>query len=377
MYAYTNQEYFEKKALKLIKTNVPKTKQGDYLKHQNDFAAILYADYSMQQVFEMYKKANLFDNTIFIIIGDHSLKFMNENPRLEKFHVPLLIYSSLLKRTNESRSLVCQKDIPSALQALLINTFNLELPRFSISQSNNLDTLPDFSFKNNDFVMMYTNKRLTSYIENNILLSDDILFKIGDKLNINRITDEANLTRLQTKMSLYKQVNNYICSTNKYLPMSIINEFSSLKYQLNEFHNFTFFTPKQLEKYKISIKNYFSKPKSIEILNSKFISLLDSQTLDLTKRVRLIIKVKIYSPSDYIPNLVVTLSEKGKKIENKTFYIDKNIDNLKETSKDGWKSLEIGYWIEKGTNKTIGAYLFNTEKQHLYLDDLQIEIRTF
>ena len=376
-YAYTNQKGFEKKALKFIESNVNPTDRSDYLKHQKDFAAILYADYSMQQVFEMYKKANLFDNTIFIIVGDHSLKFMNDNPRLEKFHIPLLIYSPLLDRSKYCKSLVCQKDVPSALQALLKNKYNLKLPSFSISQTNNLDTLTKFSYTNTDFAMMYSNKRLTTYIENNVMLSDNILFKISDKLNIKRINDETNLVKLQDKLKYYKQINNYVCANNKYLPKSIIDEFSVVNYQKNDFFNFTFFTPKILEKHTVSIKNYFSKPKSIEVKNTTFITLLDNQKLNLTKRVRLVIKVKIYSPSGYIPTLVVSLTEKGKRIEDKVFYIYKNDDNLKETTKDGWKTIEVAYWVDKGTDKTIGAYLFNAEKANLFLDDLQIEIREF
>jgi uncharacterized sulfatase len=373
-YAYTNQANFNRKALSIIESIIDKTKQDEYLKHLTDFGAILYADYSMAQVFEMYKEAGLFENTIFIICGDHSLKFMNDNPRLDKFHVPLLIYSPLLKRSKTIKSLISQKDIPSALQALLLNKFNVKLPSFSISQSNNLDTLKTLSF-NNDFVMMSTNKRITNYIKNDVLLSDNMLFKIGDNLSIHKLDNDVMLSSLQTKLLRYKNNAKYACDNNKVTPPVMINKYVPIHYQLQFYNQFTITKLKHFKDDNFSNINFYSKPKSVEIRNKEYISLFSNDTISLVSRVRVVIKFKLFSPSGNYPQVVV--SHENSDISRKIFHLKEDGDYLKPTKKNGWYSVETAYWIEKGEMDVISAYLFNSTKDVLFIDDLELEIRDF
>jgi len=374
-YAFTNQTKFDKKALDIISRTVENEEQENYRKQLSDFGTILYADYSMQQLFEMYKKADLFENTIFIICGDHSLKFMSDNSRLEKFHVPLLIYSPLLTRSKSIKSVISQKDVPSGLQALLKNTFNLNLPKFSISQNNGLDTLESLSFCDDDFVMMYTNKRLTNYVEKDVLLSDNMLFKIGKNLSVNKFKNDRQLKELQSKLLNYNLHSNYVCSSNKLLPQSVLEKFSSFNYQLNFFNDFSFSQIKNFKSDSLCNKIYYSKPKSVKVISRKFISLLTDQRIHLSTRVRVIIKFKLLSPSGDLPQLII--AHTNPEIKDKIFYLKLNGNSLKETSKDGWLNVETAYWIERGDDDVINAYLFNPDIETLYLDDLLIEIRDF
>lgn len=373
-YAYTNQAKFDNQARTIIESKVEEAKRDEYLKHLTDFGALLYADYSMEQVFQMYKEADLFDNTIFIICGDHSLKFMNDNPRLDKFHIPLLIYSPLLKRAKTMKSVVSQKDFPSALQGLLKHKFNLNLPSFSISQSNQLDTLVDLSF-NNEFVMMSTNKRITNYMENNLLLSDNMLFKVGDNLSIEPIEDEVKLKDLQQKLSIYKSNSNYVCSNNSLVPQSIVEGYSPIQYQLQFKNDFKFVKSGSFKKYKFTKTHYFSKPQAIEVKNNHYVQLLEDQIVDLSTRVRIVVKFKIHSPSEYIPNLVI--ATKNDMVKDKVFYLSENSDYVKSTDVEGWHNVEVSYWLEKGLEDSIDIYLFNAQKAVLFLDDVVMEIRNF
>jgi len=373
-YAFTNQSKFDEEALEIIRETIENGQQEKYIKQLSDFGTILYADYSMQQLFEMYKKVGLFENTIFIICGDHSLKFMSDNSRLEKFHVPLLIYSPLLSRSKSIKSVISQKDVPSGLQALLKNTFNLNLPTFSISQNNGLDTLENLGFRGDDFVMMYTNKRLTNYVEKDILLSDNMMFKIGENLSIEKFDNDEKLKDLQSKLLSYNLHSKYACFNNKVLPTSVLEQFTSITYQLKFFNDFTLTKANNFKTDSVSNTLYYSKPKSVKV-SRKFISLLIDQPVNLSNRVRVVIKFKLQSPSGELPQLII--SHANKKIKDKVFYLIMNNDYLKETPKEGWLNVEVGYWIEKGEDDTIGAYLFNADKETLYLDDLEIEIREF
>lgn len=59
---------------------------------QTHFNAIKYADYSLGLFFDLAKKASYYENTIFIIVGDHNSHVRgNEHVPVDKFHVPALI----------------------------------------------------------------------------------------------------------------------------------------------------------------------------------------------------------------------------------------------------------------------------------------------
>lgn len=374
-YAYTNQSLFNDKALNRIESFVNKEKREEYIKQLTDFGAILYADYSMQQLFEMYKEAGLFENTIFVIVGDHSLKFMSDNTRLEKFHVPLLIYSPLLKRSKDMKSMACQKDVPSAMQALLKNTFNLKLPEFSISQTNGLDTLKKLSFDNQNFVMMNTNKRMVNYIDKNILLSDNMLFQIGENLKISKIEDQPKLIELQEKLERYKGRNSYVCTQNKLMSSEVLNRFTDINYQLNLFKDFTVRRSDNSGKDSISNQFYYSKPNALKVVNMKFVSLLENQLIKCSTRVRVVVKFKLLLTDGELPQLV--LSQPNLSNKDRVLYLNGSDENVFSIDGSDWLSIEASYWIEKGMEDRVNVFLFNPEKEIFYLDDLSIQIRDF
>jgi len=376
-YAYTNQNKFEAKAERLIKQNVPKEKQADYFKHQSDFAAILYADYSMQQLFEMYKKSGKFENTIFIICGDHSLKFMNENPRLEKYHVPLIIYSPLLKRTKNSQSMICQKDVPSAIQALLKQTYNLNLPNYSISQTNNLDTLSQFSTTGNNYALMYASKRINNYIYDHYFLSDDMLFSVSENLKINKIENIDKQNELAIRMKNYKLLSEYVCLENKYLPQTKYDEFVKHKVLLDYKIDFTYPLTKPYTNFTISTSEFYSKPKSISSNKVIYFPILNNFHIEENQRVRVVVNYKIYSPSGSIPSLVFVSELDGELLNKKSVYLGENNDYIKPTNKKGWQNVSYEYWIEKKQTQKIGIYLFNVDQLDFYFDDLSIDIKVF
>ena len=64
-------------------------------------------------------------------------------------------------------------------------------------------------------------------------------------------------------------------------------------------------------------------------------------------------------------------------LKDKVFYLNENSDYFKSTEKQGWNSVEVAYWIEKGKSDTIDVYLFNAKKVSFFLDDIDIEIRNF
>ena len=55
--------------------------------------SLRYSDYALSQFFEAARKSRYFDNTVFIIVGDHTEGASTRNNLLEMFRVPCLLYA--------------------------------------------------------------------------------------------------------------------------------------------------------------------------------------------------------------------------------------------------------------------------------------------
>ena len=93
-----------------------------------------YFDKKLQEFFEAAKKTDWFDNTIFIITGDHTIGkgFVNSNlKRFSHFKIPLIIYAPKILKPKVIEKIGTQADIFLTVLDLL----NLKSPFFTISNS--------------------------------------------------------------------------------------------------------------------------------------------------------------------------------------------------------------------------------------------------
>ena len=75
------------------------------LSNKKTFASFLYMDDCVRMLFNYYKSLPEFENTIFVIVGDHRMGrvYVSSSPLL-KYNVPLIVYSPLLKSPKIGRA---------------------------------------------------------------------------------------------------------------------------------------------------------------------------------------------------------------------------------------------------------------------------------
>jgi uncharacterized sulfatase len=182
---------------------------------------ILYADDAIRLFFEQYRNRPEYANTIFIITGDHRLPEIPMASRLDRFHVPLLIFSPLLQRRDYFKGIVSHYEITPSLLAFLENQGFLNLPEEVIWQGQVLDTARTFQ----SFIampLMRNKNQLMDYIHGEFFLSDGQVFTISDGLNIDPIEDNALFNRLNGEFEEFKNKNSYMVQTRKLLPPPVI-----------------------------------------------------------------------------------------------------------------------------------------------------------
>jgi phosphoglycerol transferase MdoB-like AlkP superfamily enzyme len=87
--------------------------------HESKYRQVLrYSDYSLEQFFDQARRQAWFDNTVFIIVGDHPYDATHNHFR-STYHVPLLIYSPGFVKSGRDDRIASQVDILPTLLDLL------------------------------------------------------------------------------------------------------------------------------------------------------------------------------------------------------------------------------------------------------------------
>jgi phosphoglycerol transferase MdoB-like AlkP superfamily enzyme len=200
--------------LKLTKT------QSDFVRTYKDkFTTILYFDESIKQLFKEISKRPSFKNTIFLITGDHRMPEIPISNQIDRFHVPLIIYSPLLKRAKTMEAVSSQFDVPPTFVALLGHSYHLKFPDYSHWIGFALDTTAAFSSKH-AYPMMRNKNELVDYLVGKNFVSMNNLYTIDKDFGMNTSNNETTKKETVNRLLIFKQINAIACRKNKLLPDS-------------------------------------------------------------------------------------------------------------------------------------------------------------
>lgn len=213
---HTPFDHPEKKYFKRAKTICDKeyANKGFVDKEIDLFATVLYLDDCMKDMMTSFKKSKHYANTIFVITGDHNVQFLPLRNELDRFYVPLYVFSPLLKETGVKAGVSAHLNITPSLVELLDGNFGIKFPEKTSFVGDVLDTSSTFQSINRFPVSVYSNS-LVQYIYKDKALIGEKEFTILDGLKMvpsNTMTKELN----QMKED-YKHLDKYVCKRNKLL----------------------------------------------------------------------------------------------------------------------------------------------------------------
>jgi hypothetical protein len=219
-YIVPEREFYQEKLQNHLRNylNLSNAKVSEYMSYQDIYMTILYADDAVKLFINAYKNRPEFSNTIFIITGDHRLPEIPMVSRIDRFHVPLLIYSPLLKRRDYFKGVASHYEITPSLLAMLEKQNLVTLPEEVIWQGQVLDTARNFQSRL-AMPLMRNKNQLLDYIHGEFFLSDGQVFLVSDGMNIDPIEDNDALNRLNGEFEEFKNKNSYMVQTRKLLPI--------------------------------------------------------------------------------------------------------------------------------------------------------------
>ncbi len=199
-------------------------KQQEYRSYEQQYASILYTDDALRGFFAEYAKRSDFNNTVFIITGDHRMPEIPMVSKADRYHVPLIVYSPLLGRTAKFSSVSTHFDIAPSILAWLKGQYGFSIPALASWLGNGIDT--SRSFRNiHNYPFMQTKDGVNGFMLGNHFMDGDELFEIGSNMNLVPVSDEGTKSRVNAAFESFKQKNNKIIAGGKLVPDSIYEKY--------------------------------------------------------------------------------------------------------------------------------------------------------
>lgn len=192
--------------------------QGKLIKDREmAFATMLYTDNSIRNFFHALQNQESFSNTIFVICGDHNL-YLGNYSAIEKYKVPLIIYSPLLKGHKQFPAVSVTADITPTLINLLAPNYAMKAPKYTHWLGSPLDT--SSYFRCNRFVpFMRVDRSINELVFGDVFYSQGRLFGIKENLKTEPIVNDTLNKRMSILLNNFKVLNDYSCANNNLYPV--------------------------------------------------------------------------------------------------------------------------------------------------------------
>ena len=181
-FAFAGLERYQRLVEERLKTlGIPAAQHEAYLRQKNIYASILYTDDALRRFFTRVAEQPAWRNTVFVVTGDHRLPEIEMASRLERYHVPLIVYSPMLHAPMRIKALSSHFDVAPSLVAMLSHRYGWATPQrvhwmgagLDVhTQWRNLHTLP----------LKQTKTELSDYISGEYYLAQDRLMSLQDAL---------------------------------------------------------------------------------------------------------------------------------------------------------------------------------------------------
>ncbi len=218
-------EYLAAFERRMNELNFNEAKKTSYRYSDTKYASILYADNSLKKFLSDYAKRADYKNTIFLITGDHRMPELPMSSKIDRYHVPLIIYSPLLKQAVEFASVSSHFDITPSILAFLNASYNLKRPAVASWIGDGLDTTQ--SFRNaHSYPLIQAKSVAIDYVMGNYHLNNETLFVLSSNMDEEPIMEKSKLTYLRAQFNKYKKRNEKFYQGALLIPDSLYRKYA-------------------------------------------------------------------------------------------------------------------------------------------------------
>ncbi len=347
-FVFPKESYYLKKAAELGKSKkIPKTLFKQLYSNPYLMASFAYTDDALKSYFERAKKMPEFENTIFFIYGDHGTPLYSRTP-LSRYNVPLVVYSPLLKKPEQIKSVNSHLDLAPTLLNFLKTNYGFKFPSDVTFIGKEFEMENKFT-SNRTMALLSMSGKNESFLDQNQILLQNQLFKILPDLKVKKVKSKNKTKHLQKQIRLYDLMSKYCFNQNKIIPEYLFQKISP-KHSVGTHYSGKFKLLKHIENIKeIKSKDEYliiSEPitlknpiKRLRIKCQMDYLLEDENSYSSMMRLTAVLQNISKDSTELIfwkTSLEPTLLSTFKKSNFNTivYYIDVNIDKNKEIKKN-------------------------------------------
>lgn len=195
-----------------------------YRNYSKQYASILYTDQAIKEFINNYRRRSDFKNTVFIITGDHRMPEIPMSTKIDRYHVPLLIYSPLLAKKQKFSSVSSHFDITPTLTAWLKYSHKLNIPDINAWLGTGIDTA--VRFRNiHTIALKQTKPELIDFVRGDYMLNGDAVFKIMPNMDLEPDNTPEKKFSLKSAFNKFKKNNQDFVTNGKLVPDSLSKKY--------------------------------------------------------------------------------------------------------------------------------------------------------
>ncbi|HET6557266.1 MAG TPA: LTA synthase family protein [Prolixibacteraceae bacterium] len=217
-----DQQAYNKKVLQRMEELALEDKQKSFnRKYIKQLASVMYFDDALRGFINRMSRLKSFENTILVITGDHRMPEIPISSQIDRFHVPLVIYSPLLKKAEKFSSVVSHFDITPSLLSFLKHNYGIRQPLVSAWIGHGLDT--ETSFRSvRSYPLMRNKNEFMDFVDGTNFLAGETVYSLYENMGSEpQPVDGAVMKELQNKFNAFRKANLYVTRNNKLIPDSI------------------------------------------------------------------------------------------------------------------------------------------------------------
>jgi phosphoglycerol transferase MdoB-like AlkP superfamily enzyme len=188
-------------------------------RQRNIFATILYSDGALREFFSSYSKRPDFSNTVFFITGDHAMPEVNMtySSQIERYHIPFIIYSPMLKSTATFHAVSSHLDVTPSVLAMMQHNFGIRIRPFCHWLGSGIDVSPGFR-NTHSLSMIFNNREQSEYLRKNYFIAGNRLYKVLPGLKLLPMADTAILNPIMRERDVYIDLTTYVAERSALVP---------------------------------------------------------------------------------------------------------------------------------------------------------------
>jgi phosphoglycerol transferase MdoB-like AlkP superfamily enzyme len=218
-YLFEQKKHYDKLFDKKMKALPDTVKVKRTLKDTKEvLVTYMFADDCFRDFFAKYSRRPDYKNTIFFITGDHHIGSFPSTCSIDDYHVPLIVYSPMLKAPKKFYSVNSHNNLAPTISSLVLNNYPVAYkPKEVHWLAGVIDTAA--LFRNvQSMPFMAWSREMTDYLYKGYFLSGKELYRLTPDLLQEKIENDSVKQHMTRLLENFKLINSYVCDNNKIYP---------------------------------------------------------------------------------------------------------------------------------------------------------------